>query len=307
MNKWIVRLWGLLALVSLAMLVATTAWPGQGGNSDAELADSALHGFLQMRLQEHQRVRAVFVDEDESMVVSARKVQLYERPPGFSPSGRMRVTDWPVTPNPRLAVGSMLGFLKVPDEATGDRVLANYHEMLRRAAEEEPEALRAADVLLRRGFNASEVDRLLVRHGLDYMSCELKTPVSDGTAMTMWNLVGGPMILPMTGVPIAERVERDIGRWRYRFMHDSTLGGPSEMADKRREIALSREIGVYRVEVVGTQRALLAMTKEPEVRGVVAEPDGVRARGFEEWKSRAPQVPVLRQRVDLSSGSPNFL
>jgi hypothetical protein len=26
-NKWMVRFWGLLALVSLAMLVATTAWP----------------------------------------------------------------------------------------------------------------------------------------------------------------------------------------------------------------------------------------------------------------------------------------
>jgi hypothetical protein len=26
-NKWMVRFWGLLALASLAMLVATTAWP----------------------------------------------------------------------------------------------------------------------------------------------------------------------------------------------------------------------------------------------------------------------------------------
>jgi hypothetical protein len=26
-NKWMVRFWGLLALVSLAMLIATTAWP----------------------------------------------------------------------------------------------------------------------------------------------------------------------------------------------------------------------------------------------------------------------------------------
>jgi hypothetical protein len=245
-NKWMVRFWGLLALVSLAMLVATSAWP--------------------------------------------------------------------VTPNPQLASESMRGFLKVPDEATGDRVLANYHEMLRRAAEEEPEAVRAADVLLRRGFDASEVERLLMRHGLDYMSCELKTPVSDCTAMTMWNFVGGPFVLPMTGVPIAKRVQRDIGRWRYRFMQDSKLGGPPEMTEKRREIALSREIGVYRVEVIGTQRALLALAQEPEVRGVVAETDGVRARGFEEWKSRASRVPILRHRVDsppyrvdVSSGRPSFL
>jgi hypothetical protein len=225
-NKWMVRFWGLLALASLAMLVATTAWP--------------------------------------------------------------------VTPNPRLALGSMLGFLRVPDEATGNRVLANYHARLRRSADAEPEAVRAADVLLRRGFDAVEVEQLLERHGLDYMSCELKTPVSDGTAMTMWNFVGGPFLAPMTGIPIAELVARDIGRWRSRFMHDSTLGGPPEMAAKRREIALSQEIGVYRVEVAGTQRALVALLQEPEVRGVVAETDGARARGFEELKARASQVPVLR-------------
>lgn len=227
MNKWMQRFWGLLALVSLAMLIASTAWP--------------------------------------------------------------------VTPNPQLALESMRGFLKVPDEATGQAVLARYHEELRRAAAEEPEAQRAADVLLRRGFDAIEVEQLLIRHALDYMSCEVKTPVSDGTAMTMWSFAGSPLPLPMHG-SIAERVERDISRWRHRFLRDAALDLPADMKEKRREVALSGEIGVYRVEVVGSRRALLALLREPEVRGVVAEVDGVRARYFEAYKAHALQMPVIRTR-----------
>jgi hypothetical protein len=61
------------------------------------------------------------------------------------------------------------------------------------------------------------------------------------------------------------------------------LSASAENPARDREIARSPEVGVYRVEVAGTNRDLAALIGEPEVRGVVAEVDGQRARAYDNW------------------------
>jgi len=217
------------------------------------------------------------------------------------PVGRP-ITNRPVTPNPKLAREALHGFFRTSDETYIEKALAEERLRITRAALLIPEERRAADVLLRRGFNGFEVEQLLLRHGLEYMSCEVKTPVSDGSAMTMWALSGGPV--PRLPGPVSEQVERDIGRFRYQFEERANLSQDAETAAHDREIARSPEIGVYRVEVVGTYRGLAALMDENEVRGVMAELDGQRAQGFDQWLAeQRKNMRVIRTRRVLVPGN----
>jgi hypothetical protein len=235
-NKWMVRFWGVLALVALGALIGTTVWPAV-----------------------------------------------------------------PVTPNPKLAREALHGFFRTSDETYIEKALVEERLRVTKAALLIPEERRAADVLLRRGFNALEVEQLLLRHGLEYMSCEVKTPVSDGSVMTMWALSGGPV--PRLPGSISQQVERDIGRFRYQFEERANLSGDAETAAHDREIARSPEIGVYRVEVVGTYRGLAALMDEREVRGVMAELDGQRAQAFDRWLTeQRKNIRVIRTRRVLDPG-----
>jgi len=211
-------------------------------------------------------------------------------------SGAQRLPDTryfrPIEPNSKLAREALLGFMRVPDEGIAQRQLDRAHERLRRDARSEPEAMRAADVLLRRGFNAGEVDALLNRHALGFASVEAKTPVSDGTVMTFWvTQYGPPPHIPGT---IAEQVERILGRQRLFFLRRARSEGDTERGLWAREIASSHELGVYRVELWGLQRELLALLDEPEVRGVVADVSELRAASFEKARREMESQPIFR-------------
>jgi len=198
----------------------------------------------------------------------------------------------PVTPNEQLAREALRGFTRTPNETIAQQVLDAAHERLRAAAQVSPDALQAADVLLRRGYNSGEVEALLTRHSLGFASVEAKTPVSDGTVMTLWSRqYGPPPNLPGT---IAEQVDRLLGRQRMQFLRNSQLLGDTDQARRLREIGLSRELGVYRVEVWGRQEALLALLDEPDVRGVIAESNGLRAASYEKARDEMEAQPIIR-------------
>ncbi len=236
------------------------------------------------------------------IATSARPASM---PPGTPvPRGGRMVSDRPITPNAEIALSAAMAFFRTPDEGFIERRLAAAHASLTEAARADPEALRAADVLLLRGFNSLEVERLLSRHRLDYMSCETKTPVSDGTVMTMMTFFGGP--IPRLPLSIAELVEMDIGRARHNFLWRAQQSADPEDSARLREMGLSQEIGVYRVEIVGTQRDLRNLIAEADVRGVVAEADGARARSFAKVLSEMPKElpPVIRTRMPRDGSVP---
>jgi len=259
-------------------------------------------------------VRAVFVDEDEARVAALDSEPLdgVVRPPGMSsmfgaslaiPTGRL-ITNRPVKPNPQLAREALSGFLKTSDEGTIERITSQEHARLQQASNVTPEERRAGDVLLRRGLNALEVQQLLSRHRLEYMSCEVKTPMaSNGTVMTMWSMAGGPA--PRLPGPIAEQVERDISRHRYVFEEQAKLAAGAEDAAYQREAARSPEMGVYRVEVVGTYRDLAQLIQEEVVRGVYAERDGARAKSFDEMLAdQRKNMRIIRTRRPVDPNDP---
>ena len=143
---------------------------------------------------------------------------------------------------------------------------------------------------------------MLNRHRLEYMSCEVKTPMpSNGTVMTMWSLAGGPV--PRLPGPISVQVERDISRHRYVFEEQAKLAADAEDVAYQREAARSPEMGVYRVEVVGTQRDLEQLINEEVVRGVYAEQDGSRAKSFDQMLARTP-TRIIRTRRPLDPNDP---
>ncbi len=58
------------------------------------------------------------------------------------------------------------------------------------------------------------------------------------------------------------QVERDISRHRYVFEEQAKLAADAEDAAYQRETARSAKMGVYRVKVVGVQRALAQLINE---------------------------------------------
>jgi hypothetical protein len=271
-NKWVVRFWGVLALVALGALIGTSVWPAEpGGTPDALLPNEA----------------------PSDVTVAGPWVPFL--PADIDVPTRPLVTDRPVKPNPQLAASALHAFFRTTEETYIARALANAHARLATASRSQPDARRAADVLLRRGLNAMEVDELLSRHKLDYMSLETKAPVSDGSVMTHATLAGAPRArLPGT---IAEQVEHDIDRYRYYFEQRARMSATTEESAHELELARSPEVGVYRVEVAGTYRDLAELIEETEVRGVVAEIDGQRARVFDDWMAeQRKNTRIIRTR-----------
>ena len=198
----------------------------------------------------------------------------------------------PVAPNPKLALEALLGFTRSPEERFAQQAVDRAHRRLREQEDDEPEALRGADVILRRGYNAGEVEALLTRHELGFASLEAKTPVSDGTVMTIWRTQFGPM--PRIPGSIAEQVERNLGGMRMQFLRRAQLDGDIEQSRRAREIATSPELGVYRVEVWGRVHSLVQLLAEPDVRGVLADTNGLRAQGFEQASREMAAQPIIR-------------
>jgi hypothetical protein len=267
-NKWMVRLWGMLALVALAALIGSSVW-----SAEIEPPDEEPRAATPMSGEPFHIPRGPFV------------------------------TDRSITPDPKLAREALHGFFRTSDDAYIGAVLKKEHQRIAQASLQTPDAVRATDILLRRGLNARDVETLLVRHQLEYMSCELKTPVSDGTVMTMWALSGGP--IPRLPGPISQQVARDIARFRHQFEQRAQIESQPELATRSREVARSPQIGVYRIEVMGTYRNLAALLQEPDVHGIVAEQDGQRAQAFAKWlEENQKNVRVIRTRRVLGPGIP---
>ena len=68
--------------------------------------------------------------------------------------------------------------------------------------------------------------------------------------------------------------EAAIARFRHQFEQRALIEVQPELATRSREVARSPQIGVYRIEVMGTYRNLAALLQEPDVHGIVAEQDG---------------------------------
>jgi hypothetical protein len=206
--------------------------------------------------------------------------------------GAVARRDPPVSPNQTIALDALVGFTALGDEGLAQQFLNRVRQRLRLAAAADPDAPRTGKVLLRRGLGPAEVDALLSRHGLGFAGAEAKTPVSDGTVMTMWATQFGPF--PAPPGTIAEQVERNLGGQRMLFLRRAQAAGNTQEGRLAREIATSHELGVYRLDVWGKQGSLAALLDEADVRGVMADDNDRLAVFYEARRREMDATPIIR-------------
>jgi hypothetical protein len=186
---------------------------------------------------------------------------------------QMRAKAPPVQPNAALAADSAQGFLRTTEPALIAQIEARARQELEAGALKAPQERRAANVLLRRGLTGSGVQLLLEPHAFTLTGIEAKCPVKPpGSPFTTFT-----GLREVAGTPgsIEQKVDRIIGGQRLLFEQQAQQlaksPGMEPAAAQAREVATSREFAVYRVEVLGTREALLALSKESFVRLVVVD------------------------------------
>jgi hypothetical protein len=127
---------------------------------------------------------------------------------------------------------------------------------------------------------------------LGLASLEARLPLSDGNVITMGSNLLGPF--PRFPGTITEQVEKVLGRWRLNYLRRAQQEGDTNQGRLAREAALSRELGVYELEVWGSLRFLCELLDEPDVRGVVPFAGAELAAHYDQQRLEMEAQPVIR-------------
>jgi hypothetical protein len=192
----------------------------------------------------------------------------------------------PVKPNPMAADEAMFGFLRAKDDAHAAHLIAEERKFLEIGALRSPDEVVVANVLLKRGFTGVSVRALLEPRELLLAGMEAKIPFASSSKILSVG-IGQERILLMSATTLDERVDRAIGRERYKFMQRANRFGPGEHGAELeahiaelREQATSPEFAAYRLEVIGTRAQLFSLLRDVSVRAVFVSRDSGRARSL---------------------------
>lgn len=180
----------------------------------------------------------------------------------------------------------MFGFLRAKDAAHAAHLIAEERKFLEIGALRSPDQIVVADVLLKRGFTGVSVRALLEPRELLLAGMEAKIPLASGSKISTVGISQQAIIL-MPATTLDERVDRAIGRERFKFMQRANRFGPDTHGSELdahiaelREQAVSPEFAAYRLEVIGTRSQLFTLLRDVSVRAVFVNRDSGRARSL---------------------------
>jgi hypothetical protein len=189
----------------------------------------------------------------------------------------------PVKVNAQAASEAMSAFLGTSDSPYIERIVAEERKFLEIGALRSPDEIVASFILLNRGLTGVGLHAMLVPRELTLTGMETKIPLASGAKIeTLWIDQQG-MLMTNTTV-LEEKVDLAIGRERYKLKQRADRFGPGKRGAELtahiaelREMALSREFAVYRLEVVGRRSALFDLLRDKAVRAVFVTRDSKRA------------------------------
>jgi len=201
----------------------------------------------------------------------------------------------PVKPNPAAVEAVALVFLG-PEPGRAQQ-LAKSRQWLEANALRAPREERVANVLLSRGLTGVGVQSLLAPRGMELVSFEAKVPL-PGPPNHMMTLAMGTRVLMYGYDSLEETVDITLGRERYKFMQMAqTLGNTPDAQDQvaeYRAVAMSPELAVYRLEVVGTREALFSLLRESVVYAVLVKEDERAVTDFRWMKAEMQRRVIIR-------------
>ena len=202
----------------------------------------------------------------------------------------------PVKPNPAAAGDAQSAFLP-SSEPERSKILAKARQTLEAGALRAPQEQRIAQVLLTRGLTGAGIEALLAPRHMELVSFEAKVPVPGppNHFVTLWL---GSRKLMFRKDSIEDLVDRAIGHERYQFLlmaqRESKDPENQSIAAEYRAAGMSPELGVYRIEVMGTRTALFSLLRETTVFAVLVIEDEKRVAAFHQELAEFKQAVVFR-------------
>ncbi len=182
-----------------------------------------------------------------------------------------------------LSRSAIEAHIRVADDELIAMRIEDEHRKLRTAAVNSPDVEAAATVIFKDGFTPDALDELSSQYRLEVSRAELKVPVTqDGRVFTI--SVGARDLVFREG-SFRERLVKAIGQVRAEFsgLAEATQGAES---DRYREVAFSRSMLIFKVELLGQTQAVASLLAHARVAAVFLDSTNDDVQGYRDLQRK---------------------
>lgn len=162
-------------------------------------------------------------------------------------------------------------------QARSGRIARSVEQLSSRATPNEKQ-LTGATIVFQRGLNPVEVGAFAEHFALEVTRVEIVAPSYDGSGAMPTMSVGSHNLLRLPG-SLSERIERSIARYRAQ-MYISSTRTSGAVSQQLLDTATSQDLFIYKIECIGSAKALSRAAKQVDVSLVLADEDDMALEGY---------------------------
>ena len=182
-----------------------------------------------------------------------------------------------------LSDSALAAELGAVSESVRRESLNHSRNLVLKLSSTKPDSRSGAVVVFKAGLNPVRLSELASQVEFEVTRAEAKVAAVDGSADVTTISIGADDLLRFKG-PLNSRLDASLARIRARFYIMSTQ---AEGADARRlyDVAVAPEFVFYKVHVIATNRALLALSENPTAAAILVNEDPELVSSHEKLKT----------------------